>query len=155
MWKAAEAQARATALRVLKESFVGEPAHLDVYAIAYMRKVLIEEGLLQGAQGRLVVRNGRGKVRIDAGIPELGRKRFIAAHELGHFELHCSSKALFFSCKAEYFDLWRKTNPIVEREANAFAAEFLMPGPMIRPWSLDVSPQSKPLQSLPIPSIQV
>ncbi|GMV90910.1 MAG: hypothetical protein AMXMBFR82_06880 [Candidatus Hydrogenedentota bacterium] len=135
-----EAHARAIALRVLNESMVCEPAHLDVYAIAFMRKVLVEEGMLQGAQGRLIIREGRGKVRIDETIPELGRKRFVAAHELGHFELHYSKAPLLFSCKAEYFDLWRQTNPAAEREANAFAAEFLMPKPMFAPLCTGCNP---------------
>lgn len=133
MQKASEARARATALQVLKECMADAPECLDVYAIAFLRNVLVEEGVLQGAQGRLVVRDGRGKVRIDDSIPEPGRKRFVAAHELGHFELHRSKDMPLFSCKAEYFDLWRRTNPAAEREANAFAAEFLMPKYMFEP----------------------
>jgi Zn-dependent peptidase ImmA (M78 family) len=117
------------------------PEHLDVYAIAFMRNVLVEEGVLQGAQGRLIIREGRGKVRIDESIPEAGRKRFVAAHELGHFELHYSKTALLFSCTAEYFDLWRHTNPAAEREANVFAAEFLMPKPMFMPLCAGCKPK--------------
>ncbi|WP_309079859.1 XRE family transcriptional regulator [Zhihengliuella sp.] len=52
---------------------------------------------------------------LNAGLPT-DRKRLTAAHELGHLVMHSS-----------YVD------PDVEDQANAFAAEFLMPEPAIRP----------------------
>ena len=105
---------------------IPDPRSLDIRAIAYLRGVLVEDRLLVGAQGRIVIRGSRAKVAVDSSIPEEGRKRFVAAHELGHFELH-RQEAHLFKCKEEYFELWQKQNPAIEREANVFASELLMP----------------------------
>ena len=54
-----------------------------------------------------------------------GRFRFSVAHELGHFFLH-SDQASAFSCTDDMFFEWYRGNQR-EPEANAFAAELLMP----------------------------
>jgi Zn-dependent peptidase ImmA (M78 family) len=121
-----ETRARAAAGRIVEELMIPDPENLDVCAIAYLRGVLVEESRLEGAQGRLVIRGDRAKVRVNSSIPEEGKKRFVVAHEIGHFELHRQETNLF-TCKDEYFDLWRNQNPAAEREANLFASELLMP----------------------------
>ncbi len=50
------------------------------------------------------------------------RKRFTIAHEIGHFLMH----------KGESFDLSGKGDPKIEREADIFATNLLMPSAMIR-----------------------
>lgn len=52
------------------------------------------------------------------------RRRFTAAHELGHLFLHCRilTSNTCFDCRIRFDD-----DDLRERQANAFAAEFLMP----------------------------
>jgi Zn-dependent peptidase ImmA (M78 family) len=53
----------------------------------------------------------------------LARIRFTLAHELGHFILPHNRSV--FSCQESQMDRW-------EQEANRFAAELLMPQPLIK-----------------------
>jgi len=52
------------------------------------RGVLVLEERLEGAEAHLLRTTGKGVMRVKAALPELGRKRFAIAHELGHWELH-------------------------------------------------------------------
>jgi Zn-dependent peptidase ImmA (M78 family) len=127
--KLAEGRARASASEVLRALSISDPESLDVGAIAYMRNILVDEAPLDNCDGRLVIRNAVGKATVNSAIPEAGKRRFVAAHELGHFEMH-REKTTIFNCTEEYFDLWRKQNLVHEREANVFASELLMPRDM-------------------------
>jgi hypothetical protein len=59
----------------------------------------------------------------------LGRRRFTIAHEIGHFVLHAarSPRATAKYCRGS--DLERSDS--IEGEANRFAAELLMPEPLL------------------------
>ena len=74
------------------------------------------EGLMLRKQRLIAVRDD---------IPQIGRTRFTIAHELGHWELHPGLNQLQ-ACSASDIHGYRGSN--AELEANAFAAEFLMPG---------------------------
>ncbi len=51
------------------------------------------------------------------------RQRFTIAHELGH---------IVMPHRAKYYICYQGRNKLVERRANRFAAELLMPEPMVR-----------------------
>lgn len=74
-------------------------------------------------------------ILVHSGDPD-NRKRFTLAHELGHFFLHkdvIKKERLIVDLKAAV--LYRTSenpNDIVEQEANAFAAELLMPEDIVR-----------------------
>lgn len=59
------------------------------------------------------------------------RKRFTIAHELGHFILHRASQAVF-NCDKENIYSGIDTLKEIEREADDFAGNLLMPGDMLR-----------------------
>ena len=59
------------------------------------------------------------------------RRRFTLAHELGHWVCHCLAgrdEPVF--CRHQ--DMDRLADRALEREANVFAAELVMPGPDVR-----------------------
>ncbi len=59
------------------------------------------------------------------------RRRFTLAHELGHWVCqHLEGKAAPFYCRSK--DVAPDTDQALEREANVFAAELLMPEPAVR-----------------------
>lgn len=76
-----------------------------------------------------LVRGGRfGLIGYRQDIKEPGRVAFTIAHELGHWELHPQhSQAI--ACTAGDIAAYKGTG--IEQEANAFAAELLMPTPML------------------------
>lgn len=59
------------------------------------------------------------------------RRRFTIAHELGHFVLH-RSKKLTFKCDKESVHLGLDASANLEREADDFASNLLMPGDILR-----------------------
>ncbi len=60
-----------------------------------------------------------------------GRRRFTLAHEVGHWICQClEGRAAPVYCRAE--DVSEGADRSLEREANVFAAEFLMPEPVVR-----------------------
>ena len=65
----------------------------------------------------------------DKARPE--RQRFTLAHELGHFVLHRDSHASF-NCDKESIYTGADTLKQIEREADEFASNLLMPGDLLR-----------------------
>ena len=78
--------------------------------------------------------------------PPLRRFRFTIAHEIGHWVCHClegrRADPPTAMCRAH--DLRHDADRTLEREANVFAAELLMPEPAVR----DSWGQSDDLESL-------
>jgi Zn-dependent peptidase ImmA (M78 family) len=64
------------------------------------------------------------------------RRRFTLAHELGHWVCQCrEGRGAPLMCRAE--DVAPATDRTLEREANIFAAELLMPEPAVRATAVD------------------
>lgn len=125
-WKRAINKAK----EIIIALYIEEPTDIDVNAIAAMRGAYIKEDALKTAEGRLTILGAHGLITVNSTIPEQGKKRFVTAHELGHFELH-RGEAFTISCKDTDFSEWGK-NKILETEANYFAAELLMPENIFR-----------------------
>jgi hypothetical protein len=102
--------------------------YIRVEDIAMDKNVLVVEADLEGAEARLLKDGSNGVVRIRADIPEPGRKRFAASHELGHWQIHEGG-----TCVCTAADMADYQRSFREVEANAFAAELLMPTFLFRP----------------------
>lgn len=61
------------------------------------------------------------------------RRRFTIAHELGHFVLHRGQRQSF-NCDKESVYSGIDTIRAIEREADDFASNLLMPGDLLRDW---------------------
>src|SRR5262249_27882101 len=75
-----------------------------------------------------------GRVFVNADDP-IPRRRFTAGHELGHFVLHRASmggKVSFGDSPATVVEVEDDTAAAMERQANRFAAELLMPASVCR-----------------------
>ncbi len=121
-----------SARQILRELSIESPDEIEVEDIAWNRGALVQEASLEGADGRLVRSHRRGIISIRADIPEPQRKRFVVAHELGHFELHADRDQLAL-CLEEHFVYWYRRARPEEPEANEFATELLMPESLFRP----------------------
>lgn len=85
--------------------------------------VFVDDGL-RTSIGRIVFPNDRPPIIRVSSTLDRERFRFTLAHEFGHFELH--KKLQVQACHQE--DVFSATSRLrIEREANAFAASFLMP----------------------------
>jgi Zn-dependent peptidase ImmA (M78 family) len=90
----------------------------DSYEIGY-------SGMLFPARRRIVLSAAHER--------ELGpRRRFTLAHEVGHWICHCleGERAEEVFCRP--VDVTEATDRDLEREANVFAAELIMPEPLVR-----------------------
>jgi hypothetical protein len=122
----------AEARRVIRDCRIRYADEIDVDLIAARYDLLVEEKPLAGAEGRLVRKGQSGVISVQSSINESGRKRFVAAHELGHFFLHPETRQLAL-CTAADMNRWSSRHQDEETEANAFAAELLMPHSIFQP----------------------
>lgn len=137
---------RQAAHQLLAKIKVGSPDEIDLEVLAYAAgKLLIEEGGLDTAEGRIVASpGGGGVIRIRTGLNP-GRNRFTAAHEIGHYVLH-PLVPLDRQHTARDFTIWNVASE--EAEANVFAAELLMPEFLFKPRSRGKNPSLALLDSL-------
>lgn len=100
------------------------PTELPIEVLAHMRKALVRPAPTTGARANVVRIADCAIVSVAGGLPD-DQRRWAIAHELGHVELHpgvsyvglCTGEDMLL----DYLGSGR------EQEANAFAAELLMP----------------------------
>jgi len=85
-----------------------------------------------GFDGALVRRSSGagGRILVKRNIRELSRKRFTAAHEIGHYLLHKDSDSM--SCGSKDIANWTNVEVNPEHEADEFASELLLPSAEMR-----------------------
>lgn len=121
------------------------PSEVEIEDLAFLRNILVKSGGVTGASGRLIRLNDRGLICYNNNIPYAGQRRFTIAHELGHWILH-SEKHQFMLCnESDMRDYGKST---MEREANLFAAELLMPTTHFRPQAAALDPSIDNIQKL-------
>lgn len=120
-------KAELTAKKILSASGLDDIESLvktDLKELIQSRGAFYEEADLSGKDGRIVTHENRSIITIDNKITDRGKKRFTAAHELGHFELH-KNLAVIADTQYELCNWYQ--NGGHEKEANEFASELLMP----------------------------
>jgi hypothetical protein len=109
---------------------------VDPFDLARKRRIEVTwaSGLGDGVLGQLDVLDGKVVVTLSSDVDHEGMMRFTMAHELGHHEIDGHFDAIFaddstrHQCRAPYASV-----ALHERQADAFAAELLMPsGPCRR-----------------------
>jgi Zn-dependent peptidase ImmA (M78 family) len=116
-----ELQAR----KVLDECGLTDPTEYPLSQIILGRRAFYEEKPLSGKEGEIVSVSGRSIITVNSNIAFETKKRFAAAHELGHYELHKDLKPVFNDTEESLINWYQGGEH--EQEANQFAAEFLMP----------------------------
>jgi len=134
-----EPRAHAVRERYL-ETFGGEGLPVPVEAIAEdLLGLRIERsweidcsGMLLPAERRIVLNAAEAAIGRDT--PPLRRFRFTIAHEIGHWVCHCleGRAPVQEAAYCRPVDLSEAADRALEREANVFAAELLMPEPAVR-----------------------
>ena len=113
------------AKKVLDACGLIDPTEETVSQIILGRKAFYEEIPMDNKEGEIVSVSGRSIITINSNIQFETKKRFAAAHELGHFEMHRNIQPIFSDTEEQLMNWYR--GGAHEIEANEFAAEFLMP----------------------------
>ena len=112
----------------------------DLLGLRIEERLLEWSGMLLPAE-RTIVLNAAESSRND---PPLRRHRFTIAHEIGHWVCHClegrAAKLEPSYCRAA--DIADDVDRKVEREANIFASELLMPEEAVRAAWAEIVAQS-------------
>lgn len=106
------------------------PTELPIEVLAHMRKALVRPAPTTGARANVIRVADRAVISVADGLPD-DQRRWAITHELGHVELHpgvsyvglCTGEDMLL----DYLGSGR------EQEANAFAAELLMPEDLYSP----------------------
>lgn len=120
---------RAIAGKVLRDLAIQSPDEIDVETIAAHFDCFVLDGGVSGADGRVLTSGGRSVIRVRSGISDVRHRRFVVAHEFGHVRL--KHERLLSVCSES--DIVSYSGGNAESEANAFAAELLLPSFLVRP----------------------
>jgi Zn-dependent peptidase ImmA (M78 family) len=120
-----QTKASLSALELLERYGIDDPTEIPLDVIARGIGAYYEERPLNNSEGRMISFGDKALITINSNISIPGKKRYAIAHEIGHFEMHRNSIPLIVDTEDNFVD-WLKTGPH-EKEANEFAAEFLMP----------------------------
>lgn len=108
---------------LLRSLGITDPADIDVEAIAYDQGAVVRFRPLRGCAARIVGHGDRAIITVnDRDGP--ARRRFSAAHELGHWHHH---RGHTFICRPEDIGRLPADSPDPERVADAYAADLLLP----------------------------
>lgn len=117
---------RQTARKILKNAGIADLRNLQLEDfIRWHPYCYLQESPMNSSQGRIQFLGSSALITINTHIKNKGQKRFVMAHEFGHFNLHFGLQALF-NCEEESFKQWLAKGGH-EQEANEFAAELLIP----------------------------
>ena len=107
---------------------------IDVSATAeFVGLSIVEEDLEDSVSGMLVVKDGHGVIGVNE-HHHPNRRRFSVAHEIGHYLLHRKGASVFVDSTPVFFrdETSAAGTKQQEIEANAFAAELLIPAASLR-----------------------
>ena len=115
------------AQQILEET--GHQIPVDVEAIAKVHGLdIVRQELKDYVSGVLMIRDERGTILVNS-AHHPNRQRFSIAHELGHYLLHPEDGTVFVDRSPVFFRDRAASSGVRQQEidANAFAAELLMP----------------------------
>ena len=122
-----------------------------VRAVASALDLDLHEVEADGFEGALVRTQDAplGAIAVRNSIREVGRKNFTIAHEIGHFVLPGHDHASV-ACTADEIGDWASgaTEKRLEREANEFAAELLMPTELVEVIARNAAPSLEVIEKI-------
>lgn len=115
---------------VSEEVGLDHPTEAPIEAVAYLLGAIVKRARMKGAIGRLVATPQRAIISISDEVKYEQRFRWSVAHELGHLRLHRKLSNLELVTDSDA-TLAPQCDQAVEKEANAFAGELLMPSRLL------------------------
>lgn len=132
---------------LLNELHIREPTEIDIERIAIFKGADVRYAPLRGMDGCLIREGGSAVITVRSSLRFEGQKRFVIAHELGHFFLHPHTRQIETVDK-EQANNWSEKQETEEYEANLFAAELLMPRTLFAPRGAGQEPSFQLIESL-------
>jgi hypothetical protein len=115
--------------RLLQELGVTEPNEIDLEAIAYHVSARVRFRNLEGCEAHITGNADEAIITVNQ-RSSFRRARFSIAHELGHWKYHRGRRLV---CRVD--DIQPRSAISVERVADGFAADLLMPAYLFQPLS--------------------
>lgn len=112
------------AQKLLAECGIDDPTEVSLDLIVFGKGATLIEKPLNNSEGRIVFGNEKAVITVNSSIAYEGKKRFVIAHELGHFLMHRDLVSVHHDTDAT-LEFFKKGHQ--ETEANEFASELLMP----------------------------
>jgi len=137
----------AKADELLSELRIEEPDEIDIERIALFKRADIRYAPLDGMDGCLVRSGDSAIITVRDSIKYEGQRRFVVAHELGHFFLHPHTRQIETVDKEQIAN-WSEKQQREEYEANIFSAELLMPKRMLETRTAGQEPSFKMIEGL-------
>ena len=123
---------------ILKHLGIETPDDIDVEAIARHLGARVRYDQLSQCEARIVGDQDAAIITIDRSV-SLQRQRFSICHELGHWIYH---RGQLLSCQADDIELPSADSNNLERAADRFASELLMPSYLFAPIAESLGPPS-------------
>jgi Zn-dependent peptidase ImmA (M78 family) len=128
------AEAERLARHFLESSRVAYPP-VDPYEVAKANGILVVEREIDGCDGCMLVEGLAAVIVVNLSIAAVERRRFTVAHEMGHYAVHQGTVRF----RSESLSEMEGESPVgAEAEANAFAAELLMPAALVEEFARQV-----------------
>jgi hypothetical protein len=132
---------------LLGELHICQPDEIDIERIAIFKGAEVRYAPLKGMDGCLVREGESAVITIRSSLKFEGQRRFVIAHELGHFFLHPHTRQIETVDKQQANN-WSEKQETEEYEANLFAAELLMPRALFAPRAASKEPSFKLIEDL-------
>lgn len=118
--------------RRLRRKCEQDAPYLDLeIVVEFVGADLHERSLTDTTSGMLIVQDGAAAIVINS-EHHVNRQRFTTAHEIGHLLLHAENNGTFVDGRRNRDQVSSEGRDPDEIEANTFAAELLMPEPLVR-----------------------
>ena len=121
--------ALSAAERVLRDLGITDPNEIDLEAIAWHLGAQIKRCDLDGCEARIIGHRDRAIIRVKRSSHPR-RQRYSIGHELGHWHHH---RGRMLICRSEDIGNRKRGTPQLERVADAYAADLLLPRYLFRP----------------------
>lgn len=115
--------------QILQSFGVNSPEEIDIEAIAWALGAKVRYDALDSCEARIIGFKDRAIITVASnGDPR--RRRFSIAHELGHWQHHRGRSSI---CRANEIGSPGQVGASIERQADNYAADLLMPAYLFRP----------------------
>ncbi len=117
--------------RLLQELGITEPEEIDIEAIAWHVGAVIKRKKLDGCEARIVGAGDKAIITVNSASAFV-RQQFSIGHEIGHWHYH-RGKSLV--CRSdEIGSSHHSGGTILERQADKFSANLLLPNYILKPY---------------------
>lgn len=114
---------------ILRDLGITEPHEIDIEAIAWTLGARVRYRPLDGCEACIIGHGDQAIITVSS-RSHRHRQRFSIGHELGHWKHH---RGRLLVCRADEIGRAGDDRPRVERTADSYAVELLMPGYLFQP----------------------